>query len=308
MRWLMRLVAARTALGLAATAGAEQRYTDSTGDSSSAPDLGSVAVSNDTSQVVFQITTPARLPASEEAYLLRIDSDGNSATGDAGFEVSAFMMALSGEVEVWNGSSWVAAPPAGISIRFEFNSASSQWRVTLPRTLLSNTTALNYWLGSALFSGDDIAASDRAPDGGTWRYELALKQCANGRDDDGDGRVDSADLGCSGTEDDLESDDPYTLAIDAAKVRPASGRAGKPIVVKARVRQVETNQPLSTGTVRCMMKVGTTPRRSAGQLASGPATGRLGPPKVARRTMVRGTISVTSKSATISTPYSFRAL
>jgi hypothetical protein len=159
MRWLMTLLAAMTALGLAAAAGAEQRYMDTAGDSSSAPDLGQVLVSNDTSQVVFQIPAPARLPAREEAYLLRIDSDGNSATGDEGFEVSVFMMSMSSEVDVWNGSGWVSAPPAGISVRFEFNSASSLWRVTLPRTLLSNTSALNFWLASALFSGGEIGRS-----------------------------------------------------------------------------------------------------------------------------------------------------
>jgi hypothetical protein len=308
MRWFMSVLVVIAGLGLAAAAGAEQRYTDTAGDSSSAPDLGQLVVSNDPSQVVFQIAAPARLPGKDEAYLLQIDSDGNPASGENGFEVNVFMMALSSDVDVWNGSSWVAAPPAGISVRFEFSSASGLWRVTLPRTLLSNTTALNFWLGSAVFNGDDIVASDRGPDGGTWRYELAFKQCANGRDDDGDGKVDSNDLGCSGTEDDLESDDPYTLAIDPAKVTPASGRAGKPVVVRAGVRQVETNQPIATGTVRCITKVGSKTRRSAGQLASGTATCRLVSPKVAKRTTIRGTMTVTSKSASISAPYSFRAM
>ncbi len=308
MRLFMTLAVVAVALGLAAVAGAEQRFTDATGDSGAAPDLGQFVVTNDSNQVVIEISAPARLPQPEEAYLLEIDTDANGSTGKEGFEVHVFAMSLSSSVETWNGSDWVAATPTGISVRFEFSATTGLWRVTLPRTLLSNTSAFTFRTLAAKFSGENVVGLDAAPDGGTWRYELALKQCANGRDDDGDGKLDSSDLGCSGTEDDLESDDPYTLAIDPARVTPASGRAGKPIVVRARVRQVETNQPLSSGTVRCMMKVGSKTKRSAGQLASGTATCRLMSPKVAKRTTVRGTITVTSKSASISTPYSFRAL
>ena len=101
---------------------------------------------------------------------------------------------------------------------------------------------------SAKFDGDAVAGVDVAPNAGTWRYELVLKQCANGRDDDGDGKIDSTDLGCSGTEDDLESDDPYTLSIGRATATPTSAKSGKPVVVRAQVRQVETGQAIRSGT------------------------------------------------------------
>ena len=306
MRMFAGLVAVVVTLGLAAVAGAEQRYADGAGDNGNAPDLSQVVVTNDTSQVVFQISAPARLPAPEEAYLLQIDSDRNTATGDDGFEVQVFTMGVSSYVETWSGSDWVDAPSGGISVRFEFSSGSGLWRITLPRTLFSNSSAFNFQSAAAMFSGGSIVGFDRAPDGGTWLYELALKQCANGRDDDGDGKIDTSDLGCSGAEDDLESDDPYTLSIGRTSVTPASGRAGKPIVVKARVTQVETGQAIATGTVGCAMKVGSATKRTTGQLASGTATCRLLAPKVAKPTTIRGTITVTSKATSVSAPFAFR--
>ncbi len=197
---------------------------------------------------------PSRLP-DNEAHLLQINTDGNAATGDEGFDLQAFMLFPGISVETWNGSAWVDAPTTGLSGRFELGAAAS-WRLTLPRTLIGTATAFDFMVISAKFNGDEVAGVDAAPDAGTWRYELALKQCANGRDDDGDGKIDSTDLGCSGTEDDLESDDPYTLSIGRATATPTSAKSGKPVIVRAQVRQVETSKAIRTGTVRCMTKVG----------------------------------------------------
>ena len=211
MRWLMTLLVVIGSLVIAGAAGAEQTYTDGTGDNGAAPDITQVVVTNDTTQVSFQIAVPSRLP-DNEAHLLQINTDGNAATGDEGFDLQAFMLFPGISVETWNGSAWVDAPTTGISGRFELGAAAS-WRLSLPRTLIGTGTVLDFLVISAKFNGDDVAGLDVAPNAGTWRYELVLKQCANGRDDDGDGKIDSADLGCSGTEDDLESDDPYTLSI-----------------------------------------------------------------------------------------------
>ena len=306
MRRLMALLVGVGSLVIAGAAGAEQTYTDSTGDSGTAPDVTSVVVSNDATQVTFRIAAPGRTPTDAEAHALFIDTDGNTATGDEGDEVRAFFVFPGIGVETWNGSAWVDAPTTGISGRFELGSAASTWQLTLPRTLLGTGTGFNFVVVSFKFNGDNLEAADVAPNGGSWRYELVLKQCANGRDDDGDGKIDSSDLGCSGTDDDLESDDPYTLSIGKPKATPASGKAGKPVVVRAQVRQVETSQPVASGAVRCTMKVGSTTKRSAGQLTAGTATCRLTAPKVAKTTTVRGTMTVTSKTSTVSAPFAFR--
>jgi hypothetical protein len=306
MKIAMTLVVAAGALGLAAVAGAEQRYTDATGDNNTAPDLTQVEISNTTTHVSFAIVAPSRLPENE-AHLVLIDTDASSSTGDDGNEARIFMMFPGVTVETWNGSSWVDAPSTGMSGRFELSFAStSYWRVSLPRSVLSDSTAFDFVVISAKMVGEAVESVDVAPDRGSWHYELALKQCANGRDDDGDGKVDSSDLGCSGPDDDLESDDPYTLSIGRPSVTPGTARGGRPVVVRARVLRVETKQPLQSGSVRCLTRIGSKTVRSPGRLTAGTATCRLTAPKVARPSTVRGTVTVTSKTATVSAPFSFR--
>lgn len=306
-RSMVLLLVAVAALGLTAVAGAEQRYTDVSGDAGAAPDLGKITVSNDSGRMVFQASVPARFPSEDEAYLLAIDADANLATGDQSLEVRVFQMGVSSTVETWNGSAWVDAPSGAISVRIELSGDSGLWVVTLPRTLLANTGAINFWLSSAKLSGEEIVASDEAPDGdAAWRYELVLPQCANSRDDDGDGTIDVRDLGCTDGEDDLESDDPYTLAVGRPSVTPSLGRSGKPITVKARVTQLETKQPVANGAVRCTAKIRSSTKRWAGRLASGTAICTLRAPKVSKPTTVRGSIRVSSNSKTATVPFGFR--
>ena len=49
---------------------------------------------------------------------------------------------------------------------------------------------------------------------GTFFYDLTFPQCSNGKDDDGDGKVDRQDPGCSGATDDNESDDPVHVTTN----------------------------------------------------------------------------------------------
>jgi hypothetical protein len=258
--FISTLLVAVAGLALAGAAGAEQRYTDTAGDSGAAPDLGQVTVSNDSGHVVFKAAVPARLPEPDEAYFLGIDSDGNAGTGSNGLELRVFEMGVSSFVESWNK-----------------------------------------------VSGEEIVASDYSPDGsGAWRYEVVLNQCANEGDDDGDGKVDVQDAGCTDGEDDLESDDPYTLAIGRPTATPAAARSGAQVTVRAPIRQVETNQAITAGAVRCSAKIGASTKRWAGRLTAGTATCTLRAPKVSKPTSVRGSITVRSKSKTASTSFAFR--
>ena len=85
-------------------------------------------------------------------------------------------------------------------------------------------------------AADTFLGEDDAPDGGAYIYTMTFTQCANGKDDDGDGKVDGNDLGCSSPTDNLESDDPVTLKASKALTVPAKPKAGKVVVVGAAVR------------------------------------------------------------------------
>ncbi len=304
-RVFLRAVAA--ALVLAAPAHADTTFNDPAGDSGAAHDVTTVTVSIDATEVVLHFPVPNPFPnlrqADDQAWLLMIDADRNPSTGDDGEEVRVFQRS-SASVEVWNGSGWVDAPPNGISVRFELSSSSAAWRVQLPRTLLPGTTGFDFELVFAKWVGDEIAAADRAPDNGSWRYELAIAQCANGRDDDGDGKTDSDDRGCVGTNDDVEGDEPVTPRLLRVSVAPVKARAGGSVLVRARAQQLETAKPVTSGSVVCTMRTGATTRRVSGRIAEGIATCRLIAPRVSAPTTVRGSMTIVGSKHTM--PFSFR--
>jgi len=305
MRTLMLIAA--VALVLVAPAWADKTFTDPAGDSGVAHDVTSVVVSNDATQVVLRFPVPNPWPnfqqPADQAWLLMIDTDENSSTGDSGDEVRVFQQG-GAMVEVWNGSAWVDAPPAGISVRFELSSSSAGWRVQLPRDLLGRTTGFDFGLVFAKWSGDEIVGADRGPDGGSWRYDLVLAQCANGRDDDGDGKIDAADRGCANTADDAEGDERVTPRLLRPVVTPAKAAAGRLVTVRATAQQLETGQPIATGRVVCTIRVGATSKQVTGRISAGVATCKFAAPRVVRPTTVRGTMTIVG--TTRSVPFSFR--
>ena len=124
MRRLMALLVGVGSLVIAGAAGAEQTYTDGSGDSGTAPDLTQVVVSNDATQVTFRIAAPGRTPTDTEAHVLFIDSDANASTGDDGDELRAIFAFPSFN---WNASS------SGVLTGFEV------WTIAPSFTIAKNT-------------------------------------------------------------------------------------------------------------------------------------------------------------------------
>ena len=147
---------------------------------------------------------------------------------------------------------------------------------------------------------------DDAPDGGAYVYALAFTQCANGKDDDGDGKVDGADLGCSSSTDNLESDDPVTLKAGKAVAVPVKPKAGKAVVVGTAVTRVETGAPINSGSVKCAARVGLKALPGSGKVGAGVARCTFKLPKTSKGKVVRGTITVTVQGHSKAVPFSFK--
>ena len=117
-------------------------------------------------------------------------------------------------------------PPSGISVRFELSSSSAGWRVQLPRELLKGTTRSTSGSCSPKFEGTRSVGGSCAGQRLVAVRARCRRECANGRDDDGDGKIDAADRGCGGTSDDVEGDEPVTPRLLRASVTPAKARPG----------------------------------------------------------------------------------
>ena len=151
----------------------------------------------------------------DQKWLLLIDTDRSASTGDDGAELRVIRDS-SAFVEHWNGSAWIDAPPSGISVRFELSSASSSWRVQLPRALFGNTAGFDFRLTFAKVVGDEIVGDDRAPD-----REVALR--------------------ARGT-------DSINPLLRRAAVTPARARVGSSVLVRARLFEAgRVSRPAGSG-------------------------------------------------------------
>jgi hypothetical protein len=257
------LAVSALALALTAPARAAETFTDARGDNGEAHDITTVGVSNDAMQVVVSFPVPSPLPnlmqPDDQKWLLLIDTDRSASTGDDGAELRVIRDS-SAFVELWNGSVWIDAPPAGISVRFELSSASTSWRVQLPRALFGNTAGFDFRLTFAKVVGDEIVAADRAPDAGWWRY--ALQEPVR-----------------------------VKLQLQPAVVTPARARVGSSVFVRARLSEVGTGKA-APGQVLCKIRTGGSVVRISGRISTGVASCRPRVPRARSGTVVRGTMTV----------------
>jgi hypothetical protein len=141
---------------------------------------------------------------------------------------------------------------------------------------------------------------------GSYTYDLVFPQCGNGKDDDGDGRVDADDLGCSSATDDNEADDPVNIQLGAAKTKPASPKAGTVATISARTTRVETGQPLESGSVACAASYPGKKLKGSGSVVAGSAICRIKLPATAKGKTVRGTMTLKYKTASAKSSFSFK--
>jgi hypothetical protein len=298
-------IIAATACLVAAGAGiADTTNADPAGDAKGgSPDITQVVTTNDAAGVItFRITTVA--PIIDSSIIgVDLDTDSNPGTGGGGFEYSLIAGTGGFGMLKWNGSGFADAAAPSLSMTRSGNIVEFK----LNRADIGKVTRFGFDVFTVNFDdADNYLGDDAAPDGGAYTYSLSLPQCANGKDDDGDGKIDGNDLGCSSPTDNLESDDPVTLKASKALTVPAKPKAGKVVVVGAAVLRMETGAGIPSGTIKCAVRVGTKALPASGRVASGIAACTFTLPRTSKGKQVRGTITVTFKSKSVRVPFTFR--
>jgi hypothetical protein len=280
---LKKLIAGATlALALVATsvAGAETTYTDPTGDSTTAPDLTSVVVSNDaTGNITFRGTVANQATlAPDAAILLALDTDHSASTGDGGFEYLFVYDGADSSFGLlrWNGAEYAAAP----SRTFRVSYAANVLTVTGNRSELGNTKAFFFYLVGAQFdANDEVVAQDDVPDGDlVWDYSLTALA------------------------------PPLALTAGKPTANPAGPQSGKALVVSVPVQRSDTRGPLTAGAVTCKATVGGKAVKATGRFGGGKPQCVLRIPKGTKGKLVRGSLTVSFQAKKVTKAFSFRVV
>ena len=299
------VAAALVSLALAGLAFGDLVNTDLTGDATGgSPDITQVTATNDASGLItIRITTVAPI-TSTSLVGVDLDTDGNPATGLNGTEYSLLGDTTGFGLLKWDGSNFVDAPAPSMGMSISGNVV--EFRIN--RADIGNVTRFGFVAFTVNFdAADKYLGEDDAPDGGESLYTLTLPQCGNGIDDDGDGRIDAKDFGCSSQLDNNESDDVVTLRAGAPIIVPAKARAGKLVIVGVPLIRVETGKAITSGTVKCAAKAGTKALPGRGQIIPGGAACAFKVPLKAKGKTVRGTVTVSFLGKTKVVKFSFKA-
>jgi hypothetical protein len=293
------------AMALVLPAGAQQSYTDPGGDAGAGTDITAITVRNDQSGLISIQVASASPIVGNHAVAVFIDADKNPATGDDGDEAwmfggplvgSAFFRCSSGGCSEANPANFSAGAAGPNVTEFRFNRAD-----------IGSSSGFNFAAVSISIDPPYLNFWDAAPNAGSFSYDLVFPQCSNGRDDDGDGAIDSQDLGCSSPTDDNEADDPVNVRLGAVKVTPAAPRAGSVVTIAVPTTRIETGQPLDGGTARCTASYAPNKKlRASGSVVAGRATCKLRLPAATRGKRVSGVMTVKYRTATATRPFSMR--
>ena len=300
------VLVAAIAAAAAGAALAEQSYPDPGGDAGAGTDITNVTVRNDQAGGITIQVAAANPIVANHALFVFIDADKNQSTGGQGDEYFMYGGPLVGVAFfAWNGSDFAETSPGSFSVGAGGTNIT-EFRIS--RADLGNVASFSFGVLSASIDesggGFEVKTWDQA---GYFTYDLSFPQCSNTKDDDGDGKIDSQDLGCSSTTDEDESDDPVNIRIGKAKTAPARPKAGRMAVVSAPATRVETGQPLDSATVKCTGRiVGGKALKGTGSLVSGRATCKYKLPANAKKTTVRGQIAVSYETASAKTSFTFK--
>jgi hypothetical protein len=259
-----------------------QTYTDAANDSGSAPDIQTVVVSNDSSgNYTFRINVAKLTLPSDVVFLIALNTDENSATGQSGADY-VFLCDESNDsfgLLHWDGSNYVAS--ASSTAKVEDNSTGLT--ATINRSDLGGSSALQFFVLSA--EGTNPVGGtghvDNAPDSGVWDYDMTT---------------------------------PAALKLNvAAFAAPKTVKAGARLAVAMAATRSDTNELVGTegGAVSCSATVG---GKRLAIVSSGFVTVKSQPaaacifrvPRTARGKTIRGSITIRVSGAKVAHQFAVR--
>ena len=280
------LVGVPAALGGSShTTANSQTFNDSVGEDASAPDITSVAVSNDDAGLItFQVNISNRPALTPDMYMLIfLDTDRNASTGATDFLGSEYAIELDpGAVTLfqWNGTDFTQASSQA-SLTYAYSNGAT---IRVSAAELGRTKVINF--GVVAVSGLTFDASgnpvfdnehrDLAPDAGHgfFSYQVLTK---------------------------------LVLTVTAFTTSPKPAKAGRTFSVSLAATENDTKGPVRSGTVIC-------PATLAGKrvvavrhvVANGIATCVWQIPKTAKGRIMRGSITLTLQGAHVTRPFTAR--
>lgn len=273
---------------LAATAGASnsQTFADSTGENPAAPDVTSIALSNDDAGLItFQINVSNRPTLTPDMlFWVFLDTDGNPSTGDTVANGADYLIQLiPGFVDLfkWNGSDFAATPSESTLV---YSYASTGPTIKLNASELGGVKAFNFSvlaISGVAFNSSGVpdlskSSGDLAPDPGHGMYAYKVLTSVK-------------------------------LTVVSFRIAPAPAKAGKSFAATIGATESDTNGPIEKGTVACHATLGGRPFAGVGGgVVNGLAICEWKLPRTAKGKRLSGTVSVTVQGATVTRTFSAR--
>jgi hypothetical protein len=267
-------------------------FQDDTGENEAAPDITTVAISNDdTRMLTFRITIPNRQQFTQDMELdVFVDSDNRADTGDAEFVPGAdyVIQYFRGEAALfkWDGTDFTRSfgnPPA---VTLSTSYAGGVATIRIAASELGNTKVFR----SLLFAISGIAVDpvtgaddytnvqiDTAPNYGIGLYPFEVKVT------------------------------PATLVVRRFKAAPARPAAGKPFTLRLVAARSDSGAVVQNGRVKCVGRAGNVRLRArVARVMAGAATCTWNIPPKAKGKPFRGSVAVVFEGLKASQAYAGR--
>jgi hypothetical protein len=264
-------------------------FTDSTGEDAAAPDITTITVSNDDQgMITWKINTPNKATLTADMlFLMFVDADANSGTGDDGFDYAIELdgpVAGSASIALfrWNGTEYSATGVPQSSLTFSYANGPT---IRLNRADIGGTARFGFW--TIAISGVVLGADgqpdfnnihrDFAPEVGTYSYDVKIT--------------------------------PPRLVMKTFSMKPLTPRAGRLVSVVVTFARSDGAVPSAPPSATCRATVGGRALRASATVATNSrATCTWALAKTAKGKTIRGTITVQADGLKASRPFTARVV